>query len=212
MKKDMGGAAHVLGLAQLMMSQNLPIQLRVLIPTVENAVSGEAYHPGDILTSRTSKTIEILNTDAEGRLILCDALAAAAEEKPELIIDFATLTGAAKIALGTEVAAFFTNDEALAQQVAESSQRVNDPCWRLPLYQPYRKLLDSNIADMANCSLGSYAGAITAALYLQEFVPPEQSWIHFDIMASNIKTAPGRPEGGEANGLRAMYEILKGKV
>jgi leucyl aminopeptidase len=209
MKKDMGGAAHVLALAQLVMAQALPIQLRVLIPAVENAVSGEAYKPGDILTSRTGKTIEITNTDAEGRLILCDALAAAAEENPEWIIDFATLTGAAKVAVGTELAAFFTSDENLMQKLMSVGNEVQDPCWPLPLHAPYRALLDSAMADMINCSLGGYAGAITAALFLQAFIPQDQPWIHFDIMASNLKTKPGKPEGGEAMGLRAVYELLK---
>lgn len=209
MKKDMGGAAHVLGLAQLIMAQKLPIRLRVLIPAVENAISGSAYHPGDVLTSRIGKTIEITNTDAEGRLVLCDALAAAAEEKPELIIDFATLTGAAKIAVGTEIAAFFTNDEKLAQKINQIGKNLNDPTWRLPLFTPYLKLLDSTIADITNCGTSAYAGAIVAALFLQTFIPDQQKWCHFDIMAWNLHGMPSKPKGGEAMALRVMYEILK---
>lgn len=208
MKKDMGGAAHALGLAQLIIATRLPVRLRVLIPAVENAVAGNALRPGDVLRSRQGLSVEIDNTDAEGRLILADALAAAVEEKPALVVDFATLTGAARVAVGTEMAAFFSNDEALATALTAAASRVRDPIWRLPLHSPYRELLDSRIADIANASSNGYAGAITAALFLQAFVPVELPWVHYDIMAWNLKARPGRPEGGEAMGLRATYDYL----
>jgi leucyl aminopeptidase len=209
MKKDMGGAAHVLGLAQLIMAARLPVRLRVLIPAVENAVSGSAFRPGDVLNSRKGLTIEIDNTDAEGRLILCDALAEAAREDPDFIIDFATLTGAARIALGTELPAFFTASDELAQALNAAATRARDPIWRLPLHAPYRAFLDSDIADIANASPEPYGGAITAALFLQAFVPVERPWVHFDIMAWNNRARPGRPRGGEAMGLRAVFAYLR---
>lgn len=209
MKKDMGGAAAVLGLARLIMSTGLPIRLRVLVAAVDNAMAGNAFRPGDVICSRQGRTIEIHNTDAEGRLILCDALTEAGTEQPEVIIDFATLTGAARTALGTEVPALFCNDEALAAGLLAAAEREQDPYWRLPLYQPYRKMLDSKIADIANASDSSYAGAITAALFLQEFVPAGTPWAHFDLMAWNLKAQPGRPEGGEAMGLRAVFGWLE---
>ncbi|MDX1604977.1 MAG: leucyl aminopeptidase family protein, partial [Candidatus Competibacterales bacterium] len=176
MKKDMGGAAHVLGLARLIMARRLPVHLRVLIPAVENAVAGNAFRPGDVLRSRQGLSVEIENTDAEGRLILADALTAAAEERPELILDFATLTGAARVAVGTEIAAFFSHHEPLSAALTEAGAGCNDPLWRLPLHGPYRALLDSRIADMANASSNGYAGAITAALFLHEFVPADRPW------------------------------------
>ena len=209
MKKDMGGAAHVLGIASAIMELKLPVQLHVLIPAVENAVSGNAYRPGDILKSRCEKTIEIDNTDAEGRLILCDAISRAVEDSPDILIDFATLTGAARIALGTEVPAFFTNDESIAEGLMAAAKAVDDPIWQLPLHKPYRHMLNSNIADITNCASSSYGGAITAALFLQEFVPETTRWVHIDVMSWNSRLRPGRPKGGEAMGLRAVVEYLQ---
>ncbi|MDS4039756.1 MAG: leucyl aminopeptidase family protein [Candidatus Competibacter sp.] len=209
MKKDMGGAATALGLARLIMSNGLPLRLRVLVAAVENAVAGNSFRPGDVIRSRSGPTIEIHNTDAEGRLILCDALAEAGSERPDLLIDFATLTGAARVALGTEVPALFCNDEALAAGLLAAAEREQDPVWRLPLHQPYREMLESRIADIANASDSSYAGAITAALFLKEFVPAGIPWAHFDLMAWNPKAQPGRPEGGEAMGLRAVFAWLE---
>ncbi len=209
MKKDMGGAAHVIGLASLVMSAKLPIRLRVLIPAVENAISGDAYRPGDVLSSRRGITIEIDNTDAEGRLVLCDALTEAASEKPAIMIDFATLTGAARIALGTELPGFFTNSKELAVGLSRTAEQISDPVWRLPLYRSYRSLLDSKIADITNSTSEPFGGAITAALFLQEFVPLELEWVHFDVMGWNTRNRPGRPLGGEAMGLRAMYTYLQ---
>lgn len=208
MKKDMGGAAHALGLARLIMTQRLPVSLRVLIPAVENAIAGNAFRPGDIIRTRKGITVEIDNTDAEGRLVLCDALALACEGDPGMIFDFATLTGAARTALGTELPAMFCNDDALAQGITTSGQAVADPVWRLPLHQPYRKMLDSRTADLTNSSGAPYAGAITAALFLESFVRADVPWAHFDVMAFNLTTGPGRPEGGEAMGLRAVYAHL----
>ncbi len=210
MKKDMGGAANALGLARQIMAANLPVNLRLLIPAVENSVSGDSYRPGDIIRSRSGKTIEVLNTDAEGRLILCDVLSDASDEKPNLLVDFATLTGAARVAVGTDISALFTRDDKLAYAVKEHAEQTYDPVWQLPLYKPYRSLLDSPIADIANCVIKSpYGGATTAALFLSEFVDEEINWIHFDIMASNTSTMPGRPLGGEAMGMHAMFSYIK---
>mgnify|MGYP001810244767 CR=1 FL=1 len=208
MKKDMGGAAHVLGLAAMIMDSRLPVRLRVLIPAVENAVSADSMRPGDVLPTRKGVSVEIGNTDAEGRLILCDALAEAAREKPDLLIDLATLTGAARTALGTEIAALFCNDDALAADIARAAETWADPVWRLPLHRPYRRLLDSKVADLNNISDGPYAGAITAALFLAEFVGPNVPWAHFDIMAWNNSARPGRPDGGEAMAIRALYAAI----
>jgi leucyl aminopeptidase len=205
MKKDMAGAAIVLGLAQAIMDAGLPVRLRVLLPLVENAVSGNAVHPMDIVRTRKGLTVEIGNTDAEGRLILCDALAEASTEKPELLIDMATLTGAARVALGPELAALFCNDEALARGLLDAAETEEDPMWRMPLWRPYRKMIDSKIADLNNVSDSPHAGAITAALYLQEFVEPGIPWAHLDVMAWNPQSRPGRPEGAEATALRALY-------
>ncbi len=205
MKKDMAGAAIVLGLAQAIMDAGLPLRLRVLLPLVENSVAGNAMHPMDIVRTRKGLTVEIGNTDAEGRLILCDALAEASTEKPELLIDMATLTGAARVALGPELAALFCNDEALAQGLLAAAAAEEDPMWRMPLWQPYRKMIDSKIADINNVSESPHAGAITAALYLQEFVEPGIPWAHLDVMAWNPQNRPGRPEGAEATALRALY-------
>ena len=208
MKKDMGGAAHALGLARLIMSARLPVRLRVLVPAVENAVSGNAFHPGDVIRSRKGLTIEIDNTDAEGRVILCDALAEGGADAPDLIIDFATLTGAARVALGTEMPALFTNSDEVAADLLEAASLEQDPIWRLPLFAPYRELLDSKIADLANSTSQPFGGAITAALFLQEFVPKGVPWAHVDVMAWNTRSRPGRPEGGEAMGLRAVFRYL----
>jgi len=208
MKKDMGGAAHALALAQWLIRAQLPIQLRVFIPLVENSVSGSAFRPGDVIKTRKGLTVEIDNTDAEGRLILGDALAKAVEENPELLIDFATLTGAARVALGTDLPAMFCNDDKLANDLQQVSAQQQDPLWRLPLYKPYREMLKSSIADLSNATNSPYAGAITAALFLQEFVPNTTSWMHFDLMAWNSATRPGRPEGGEMMVLRAVFNYL----
>lgn len=211
MKKDMGGAAHVLGLARMIMQANLPINLRVLIPAVENAISGNAYRPGDVIKSRKGITIEIGNTDAEGRLVLADALAEAVSEKPDLIIDIATLTGAARVALGTDLPAMFANNDNVAAALIQHGMEKQDPMWRLPLFTAYRELLNSPIADINNAGQDSYAGAITAALFLKEFVPNEIPWVHFDLMAWNLKARPGRPQGGEAMALRGIFSYLAGR-
>lgn len=205
MKKDMGGAAHVLGLALMIMDRALPVRLRVLIPAVENAVSGNAMRPLDVLQTRKGVTVEVGNTDAEGRLILADALWEGGTEKPDLMIDFATLTGAARSALGTELPALFTNTSTLATRLMHIGEIEHDPVWRMPLHKPYRRMLDSKVADLCNASDSPYAGAITAALFLQEFVPPGVAWAHLDVMAWNPSSRPGRPEGGEALGLRTVY-------
>ena len=208
MKKDMGGAALMLGLAGAVMEAGLNLRLRVLVPAVENVVSGDAFRPGDILRTRAGKTVEIGNTDAEGRLILCDALAEADSEAPELLIDAATLTGAARVALGTGVPALFTGDDALAGDLARHARAESDPLWRLPLWRPYRDLLKSKAADIGNVSEGPYGGAVTAALFLDAFVERARSWAHIDCMGWNDKARPGRPEGGEATALRALYALL----
>lgn len=208
MKKDMGGAAHVLGLAHLIMATNLPIRLRVLVPAVENAVSGDAFRPGDVIRTRKGLSVEIDNTDAEGRLVLCDALADADDQKPELIVDFATLTGACRVALGTELPGFFCNDDGTAHELSQAGNKVQDPVWQLPLHQPYNAMLNSKVADLVNSAPTGMGGAITAALYLQRFVSAEQNWIHFDVMAWNDRVQPGRSIGGEAFGLRATYALL----
>lgn len=209
MKKDMGGAAQVLGLAYLIMSHKLPVRLRVLIPAVENAVSSNAFRPGDVITTRKGISVEIDNTDAEGRLVLCDALAEADQESPELIIDYATLTGACRVALGTELPGFFSNNKALANDILDSGERIADPVWQLPLHKSYQDMLKSDIADTLNSAPSGHGGAITAALYLQLFVSPDTSWLHFDVMAWNNRKLPGRPVGGEAMGVRAVFEYLK---
>ncbi len=208
MKKDMGGAAHALGLAAWVMAAQLPVRLRVLIPAVENAVSADAMRPLDVLSTRKGVTVEIGNTDAEGRLILCDALWEAVQEKPALLIDLATLTGAARTALGTDVPVFFSNDEALAADMTRVGLAEAEPVWRLPLHRPYRRLLDSKVADLNSAPDSPYAGAIIAALFLQEFVPNTIPWLHFDIMAWNTSARPGRPEGGEAMGLKALAALI----
>jgi leucyl aminopeptidase len=211
MKKDMGGAAIVLGLAQAIMDARLPVRLRVLLPCVENSVSGNAMRPLDIVRTRKGLTVEIGNTDAEGRLILCDALAEASTETPQMLVDMATLTGAARVALGPELAALFCNDDALATALLAAAAAEEDPMWRMPLWRPYRRMIDSKIADLNNVSEGPHAGAITAALYLQEFVDPGIPWAHLDVMAWNPQSRPGRPEGAEATALRALYTHIAGR-
>ena len=207
MKKDMGGAATVLGLARMIMALGVELQLRVLIPAVENAVSGNAFRPGDILTSRKGLTVEINNTDAEGRLVLADALALAAEGEPELIVSMATLTGAARVAVGSDIAPFFTDDDGAAQALAAASGKVADPVWRLPFHAPYELKIEPSIADLDNAPGGGFAGAITAALFLRRFVG-ETRYIHFDIYAWSAANAPGRPKGGVAQGARALLDAL----
>ncbi len=207
MKKDMGGAAHVLGLARLIMAHNLPINLRVLIPAVENAVSSNALRPGDVVTTRKGLTVEIHNTDAEGRLVLCDALAEAENDEPEIIIDFATLTGAMRVALGTELPGFFSTNDQVAADITAAGLKNSDPVWRMPLHRPYDNLFESTIADMTNCSTQGFGGAISAALYLERFVE-KTDWVHFDVMAFNIRHLPGRPLGGEAFGIRSVFDYL----
>ena len=208
MKKDMGGAAHALALARLIMAEKLPVHLHLLIPAVENAVSGGAYRPGDIVKSRKGTFVEIDNTDAEGRLILADALTKAVEGQPELIVDFATLTGAARVALGPDLPAFFANSDELAQASDQASREVEDPIWRMPLWEPYADMLKSDVADFANASNKPMAGSITAALFLKKFVPDEVEWAHLDTYAWRDTAEPGRPKGGEALGLRAVFAAL----
>ncbi|MGD1931651.1 MAG: M17 family metallopeptidase [Leptolyngbyaceae cyanobacterium] len=209
MKKDMGGAAQVLGLATMIMKLHLPVYLRVLIPAVENSVAGNAMRPLDVLPTRKGITVEVGNTDAEGRLVLADALWEASGEQPELLVDFATLTGAARVALGAELPAFFSNQSKIVQSLETAMAAATDPLWNLPLHRPYRDLLSSKVADLSNISSGSFGGAITAALFLQEFVKPETTWIHIDVMAWNVRNLPGRPEGGEAMGMRAIFELIR---
>jgi leucyl aminopeptidase len=209
MKKDMGGAAVALALADCIMSQKLPVRLRVLLPMVENAVAGNAMRPLDVIKSRKGLTVEIGNTDAEGRLILCDALAEADSEKPALLIDFATLTGAARVALGTDIPALFTADDTLANALQTIGTKLHDPLYRLPLYAPYRAQLNSKVADISNDPETGQGGAISAALYLKEFVEHANTWAHIDLMAWNMKDAAGRPQGGEAQTLRTVYSYIK---
>ena len=208
MKKDMGGAATALALAQMIMDRSLPVRLRVLVPAVENAISGASFRPRDVFKSRKGITVEIGNTDAEGRLILADALALADEEKPALVVDFATLTGAARVALGPEVPPFFTDDEELAAHLMRAGAAEQDPLWRLPLWGPYEAMLESKVADTNNVGSGGQAGAITAALFLKKFVSAP-SWLHLDVFAWTPAAKPARPEGGELQSARALYAMLK---
>jgi leucyl aminopeptidase len=208
MKKDMGGAANVLALAQMVMDAKLKVRLRVLIPAVENAVAGNAFRPLDIFKSRKGPTVEIGNTDAEGRLVLADALALADEEKPDLLIDLGTLTGAARVALGPDLPPFYTHDETLAESVAAHAKRENDPLWRMPLWPPYDSWLDSKVADINNAPSGTFAGSITCALFLQRFVTDAKSWLHVDIYGWTPSAKPARPEGGECQAARAIYKLL----
>ena len=209
MKKDMGGAAHAIALADLVMSAALPVRLRLLVPAVENAIAGNAYRPGDVLATRKGLTIEVDNTDAEGRIVLSDALTEGAADSPDLMIDFATLTGAARIALGADLPAMFSNDETVAAGIAEAGRDVHDEVWRMPLHAPYRALIESKVADIMNGASQPFGGAITAALFLQAFVPDEIPWAHFDIMAWTARARPARPVGGEAMALRAVFEFLE---
>jgi len=209
MKKDMGGAAHALALAGLIMDARLPVRLHLLIPAVENAISSDSFRPGDVLRTRKGLFVEIGNTDAEGRLVLGDALARACEEQPVLVLDFATLTGAARVALGPDLPALFANDEALAGDIAATADAVADPLWRLPLWQPYNDMLKSDVADINNAPGGGFAGTITAALFLERFVSPSIPWAHLDTFAWRPTAKPGRPKGGDALGLRAAWELLR---
>lgn len=209
MKKDMGGAAHALGLAQMIMKLKLPVYLNVYLPLVENAISANAIRPGDVIPSRKGLSVEVTNTDAEGRLILSDALTEACEHSPDLLIDFATLTGAARVAVGTEVAAFFTKNNSMARKLMDKGDELEDYVWQLPLHQPYKKLIQSNIADIDNSGKSPFAGATTAALFLNHFVEDSINWIHFDMMAYNVSARPGHPEGGEAQGLRTILNYIE---
>ncbi|WP_454918400.1 leucyl aminopeptidase family protein [Xanthobacter sediminis] len=208
MKKDMGGAANALGLAHLLLARGAKVRLKVLIPAVENSVSGAAFRPGDIFPSRKGLSVEIGNTDAEGRLVLADALSLADEEAPDVLIDFATLTGAARVALGPQLPAAFTDDDAFAAELANAAAAEADPLWRLPLWRPYAGMLDSKVADTNNVSSGAFAGAITAALFLDKFVSAAKTWLHLDLFAWNPSARPGRPEGGEAQTIRALDALL----
>jgi leucyl aminopeptidase len=209
MKKDMGGGAHALALAWLIASARLPVRLHLLIPAVENAVAGNAIRPGDIVKSRKGLHVEIDNTDAEGRLILADSLAKAGESEPELIVDFATLTGAARVALGPDLPALFASDDALSSEIEDSAKSVEDPVWRMPLWDPYDDMLKSDIADLANASGSSMAGAVVAAMFMKRFVPDGTPWAHLDTWAWRDSVKPGRPKGGEALGLRSVFEALR---
>lgn len=211
MKKDMGGAAHVLALAQLIMESGLPVRLHCLIAAAENAISGDAFRPGDVLKSRKGLTVEIGNTDAEGRLVLGDALTKAGEEAPELLVDFATLTGAARVALGPDLPALYANDDALADDLLAGGIDRDDPVWRMPLWDGYADLLETDIADLGNAGSSSFAGSITAALFLKRFVPDGAAWAHFDTFAWRPSAKPGRPKGGAALGLRAAWAMLQAR-
>ncbi len=211
MKKDMGGAAHVLALAELVMASGLPVRLHCLVAAAENAISADAFRPGDVLKSRKGLTVEIGNTDAEGRLVLGDALAKAGEAKPELIVDFATLTGAARVALGPDLPPLFANDDSLAEAMLAGGTERDDPLWRMPLWDGYAELLETDIADLGNAGSSPFAGAITAALFLKRFVPDETAWAHIDTFAWRPSAKPGRPKGGAALGLRAAWAMLQAR-
>jgi leucyl aminopeptidase len=209
MKKDMGGAAHALGLAQLVMALELPLRVQLLIPAVENAIAGNAFRPGDVFKTRKGLHIEIGNTDAEGRVILCDALAYGAESQPALLLDMATLTGAARVALGAQLPALFSRDTAQARELVDLGLQIGDPLWHLPLWAGYHGLIESDIADIVNTGRGGLGGAITAALFLEDFVPAQQEWLHLDLFAWNDQARPGRPVGGEAQTLRTLLAYLQ---
>ena len=211
MKKDMGGAAHALALAELVMARKLPLRITLLIPAVENAIGPDAFRPGEVIATRQGVHVEIDNTDAEGRVILGDALTYAGEFSPDLLLDFATLTGAARVALGPELPALYANDDGLAQAWLDAGANVRDPLWRMPLWRPYLRYLTSNIADIANAGPSKMAGSVTAALYLERFVPPRLKWAHLDVYGWNDAERPGRPAGGEAQGLRAAYAMLQAR-
>jgi len=208
MKKDMGGAAHALGLASMIMAMDLDVRLHVIIAAVENSVSGGAMRPQDVIATRKGLSVEIGNTDAEGRVILADALALACEDQPDVLVDFATLTGAARVALGTEIPALFSNDDALAEDILTGARATADPLWPLPLHAPYKQMTKSKIADLRNDTDSPYGGAITAGLFLQAFVNEDVSWAHVDLMAWNVSSQPGKPEGGEAMSMRAIFAAL----
>ncbi|MEM9426090.1 MAG: leucyl aminopeptidase family protein, partial [Pseudomonadota bacterium] len=212
MKKDMGGAANVLGLARMIMATGLEVRLRVLIPAVENAVDGSAFRPGDILTSRKGLTVEINNTDAEGRLVLADALALADETPPDLMVSMATLTGAARVAVGPDLVPFYTDDDGDAAALAASAARVRDPVWRMPFWDPYEKMIEPGIADLDNAPMGGFAGSITAALFLRRFVTETPRYMHFDIYGWTPRSEPGRPKGGAGQGIRALFDALPGML
>jgi leucyl aminopeptidase len=209
MKKDMGGAANALGLAQLVMALQLPVRLQLLIPAVENAIAGNAYRPGDVFKTRKGLHIEIGNTDAEGRVVLCDALAYAAEGKPDLLIDLATLTGAARVALGSQLPALFCRDMVLARELVDRGLAIHDPLWHLPLWRDYHAGIESDVADIVNTGRGALAGAINAAIFLEDFVPADLPWLHIDLFAWNDSARPGRPVGGEAQTLRTLLGYLE---
>jgi leucyl aminopeptidase len=209
MKKDMGGAAHALGLARMIMGAGLPVALRVLIPAVENSISGNAYRPGDVVPTRKGLTVEIGNTDAEGRMVLCDALALADEESPELLIDLATLTGAARVALGPELPAMYCDDEALAARLQTLGTEQQDPVWRMPLWSPYDEGLKSSVADLNHIATGSFAGSIYGALFLRRFVAAAGAWVHLDVFSWNPAGRPGRAEGGESQSIRALFALIE---
>ena len=211
MKKDMGGAAHAIALAELIMARALPVRFTLLVPAVENAIGPDALRPGEVIATRAGLSVEIDNTDAEGRVVLCDALAYAAEQQPELILDFATLTGAARIALGPDLPALYSNDDALANAWLEAGVQQRDLVWRMPLYRPYWRYLTSTVADIANSGPSRMGGSITAALYLERFVPAHLPWAHLDVYSWNDADRPGRPAGGEAQGLRAVYAMLRAR-
>ncbi len=208
MKKDMGGAANVLGLARLIMEANLPVRLRVLIPAVENSIAGDAFRPGDIFKTRKGLTVEIGNTDAEGRLVLCEALALADEEAPDLLIDMATLTGAARVALGPDLPPFYTDNDELAGQLAQHARAENDPLWRMPVWRPYYSMIETPVADLNNAGQGGFAGSITAALFLFRFVEKARAYAHLDVFGWTPNAKPGRPKGGEAQGMRALFATI----
>ncbi len=209
MKKDMGGAAHAIALAELVLTTKLPIRVTLLVPAVENAISADAFRPGDVIRTRAGYTVEIDNTDAEGRLVLCDALAYATEQKPDLIIDFATLTGAARVALGPSLPALFCNRDDVADALLTAGRDTCDPLWRMPLWRPYLSMLESHVADISNSGASRHAGAVTAALFLERFVGESIAWTHLDVYAWNDADRPGHPRGGEAQGLRAHLEFLR---
>jgi leucyl aminopeptidase len=211
MKKDMGGAANVLGLARLIMEAKLKVRLRVLVPIVENAIGGSAFRPGDVFRSRKGLSVEIGNTDAEGRLILADAMALAEEDRPDLLVDMATLTGAARVALGPDLPPIFTDDDALATDLVAHGAKVNDPLWRLPLWRAYDSLIETPLADINNAGAGGFAGAITAALFLRRFGEKAKAHVHFDIFGWTPNAKPGRPKGGEQQGMRALFSYLEAR-
>ena len=212
MKKDMAGAAQALALTKWIIDENLPVQIHTIMPLAENSVSGEAFRPSDVIQTKKGLTVEIGNTDAEGRIVLCDALHALSVEKPDYIFDFATLTGAARVALGPDLPALFSNSEDLAHDLIKLSHEIHDPLWHMPLWSPYKSMIQSKVADLNNATASSHAGAITAALYLQEFVDKSIPWVHIDFIGWNMSSKPGKPEGGEALGLKTIFEYVKQKA